>query len=223
MGERRAIGGYHPQYRVAASLILRALRDGALEWIRVADPDAGRVDDIQVATPIVLDAYQVKWSRFPQTITFNDIVRSTADHPSLIHQLADGWRRLTAQSQRHVTVHLLTDDFPSTNDHVPTASRANIADHFAAFLAEAWQPKTQDRNHPLSERWSHAWGLLAEASGLDPTEFDTFVTNCRLDVAYRLPDDVSDESEVQRDDAAAWKSDLDQLQLALYSVVGVSP
>lgn len=48
MGERRAIGGYHPQYRVAAGLIIRALRNGALEWIRVADPEAGRVDDLQI-------------------------------------------------------------------------------------------------------------------------------------------------------------------------------
>ena len=29
MGERRAIGGYHPQYQVAAGLTIRALRNGA--------------------------------------------------------------------------------------------------------------------------------------------------------------------------------------------------
>ncbi len=40
MGERRAIGGYHPQYRVAGTLVIRALRNGMLEWIRVADPEA---------------------------------------------------------------------------------------------------------------------------------------------------------------------------------------
>lgn len=68
MGERRAIGGYHPQYRVAAGLILRALRDGTLDWTRVADPEAGHVDDFRIATPNGLDAYQVKWSRFPQTL-----------------------------------------------------------------------------------------------------------------------------------------------------------
>ena len=56
MGERRAIGGYHPQYRVAAGLIIRALRNGALEWIRVTDPEAGRVDDLQIGARDVLDA-----------------------------------------------------------------------------------------------------------------------------------------------------------------------
>jgi hypothetical protein len=221
MGERRAIGGYHPQYRVAAGLILRGLRDGTLEWIRVADPEAGRVDDFQIATANGLDAYQVKWSRFPQTITFNELVRTGVDSPSLINQLADGWQRLTAQSQRRVTVHLLTDDFPSTNDHIPGASRPNFADHFAVFLVDAWRPKSQDPNHSLPERWSSAWSALVGASGLERSKFETFVTNCRLDVSYRLPDDLIDESgsEGLQQEASTWKSDLDQLQFALFSVV----
>lgn len=38
-GERNAIRGYSAQYRIAAELILAALLDGHLEWIRVADPE----------------------------------------------------------------------------------------------------------------------------------------------------------------------------------------
>lgn len=41
--------GYGNQYSVAGFLILDALGSD-LEWIRIADPVAGRVDDIQVAT-----------------------------------------------------------------------------------------------------------------------------------------------------------------------------
>lgn len=44
-GERRAVIGLFAQYRISASLILLSLRDQTLEWIRVADPKAGRVDD----------------------------------------------------------------------------------------------------------------------------------------------------------------------------------
>ena len=40
-GERQAIGGYYPQYRIAAFLTLRALREENLKWICVADPKAG--------------------------------------------------------------------------------------------------------------------------------------------------------------------------------------
>lgn len=56
-GERRAIRAYGAQFRVAASLIYQELWDGNLEWIRLADPEAGRVDDIQIGTPGRIDAY----------------------------------------------------------------------------------------------------------------------------------------------------------------------
>jgi len=49
-GERRAVSGYRYQYRISAYLILKALRKGDLKWIRVADPDAGRVDDFQLGS-----------------------------------------------------------------------------------------------------------------------------------------------------------------------------
>lgn len=222
MGERRAIGGYHPQYRVAAGLIVRALRNGALDWMRLADPDAGRVDDLQIGAGDVLDAYQVKWSRFPQTFTFNDLIRASTDRPSLINQLADGWQRLrSAQSNRRVIVHLITDDFPSTNDHLPEAARPHTPDHFASFLAEAWEPKSQRAVHAVPERWQRAWAVLAYASGLPLPDFDAFVSDCRLDFAYRLPDDQLDGTDTAgaSREVAAWKSDLDRLQLALYSAV----
>ena len=49
------------QYSIAAEIIYSALVAEELEWIAIADPDAGRLDDIQVATPGRIDAYQVKW------------------------------------------------------------------------------------------------------------------------------------------------------------------
>src|SRR6266566_1243840 len=82
-GERRAIGGYYPQYRVAAALILRGLRDGTLEAIRLADPEAGRIDDIQVIGRTKLDAFQVKWSRYGETLTFRDLTRPDGSSPPL--------------------------------------------------------------------------------------------------------------------------------------------
>jgi transcriptional regulator with XRE-family HTH domain len=62
LGERAALAGYVPQYEVAAALLLRALTEENLEWLALLDPTAGRLDDFQVATPGVLDAYQIKWS-----------------------------------------------------------------------------------------------------------------------------------------------------------------
>ena len=51
MGERNAVLGYAAQYLLAAGLIYDHLLDGRLEWIAVADPEAGRVDDVQIAIP----------------------------------------------------------------------------------------------------------------------------------------------------------------------------
>lgn len=43
-GERRAISGYYAQYRIASAIILRHLQNDSLQWLRLADPTAGRVD-----------------------------------------------------------------------------------------------------------------------------------------------------------------------------------
>ncbi len=63
-GERSAVRGYSAQYRVAAELIYAALLDGDLEWIQVADPDAGRVDDVQVGRTGRVSTYQIKWGEY---------------------------------------------------------------------------------------------------------------------------------------------------------------
>src|SRR6266567_293789 len=96
-GERRAIGGYYPQYRIAASLILRHLQNDSLQWIRLADPEAGRVDDFQIGSQARVDAFQVKWHMYGDNFTFNDLKAPSGGDPSLISQLADGWQRLRAK------------------------------------------------------------------------------------------------------------------------------
>lgn len=72
-GERRAMVGYVPQYAVAAELIYDSLLYGTFEWLKIADPEAGRVDDIQIASPGRIDAYQVKWGETIQNISFRDL------------------------------------------------------------------------------------------------------------------------------------------------------
>src|SRR5262245_25553911 len=93
-GERAAIGGYRPQYRLSAEIVLRALRHDTLEWIRLADLSAGRVDDFVIGTPGRVDGHQVKWSRDGGNFTFRDLITRHDDKPPLIAQLADGWKKL---------------------------------------------------------------------------------------------------------------------------------
>ena len=45
-GERAALRGYRWRYDHIASLVYDALLDGDFRAVRLADPDAGRVDDL---------------------------------------------------------------------------------------------------------------------------------------------------------------------------------
>ncbi len=220
-GERRAISGYYPQYQVAAALILKTLREGRLDWIRMADPEAGRVDDFQIASGTHLDAYQVKWSQHPGTITFSNLVDGTVNAPSLIAQLADGWKRLRVRSgSLHVRVHLVSNDLPSVaaNTNLPTGHPAPGPRHFAAFLEQAWKPY---RLAPPALRgqvpapWLPAWEKLASTSGLSPDEFDLFTHDCELELGYRLPSLA--DSSVSEDQLL--EHDIEQLAYFLFKLV----
>jgi hypothetical protein len=117
-GERWAMVGYNAQYQVFAELIYEALFNGKLEWIGIADPGAGQVDDIQIACQGCLDAYQVKWGENIQLISFNDLIaderKKEKIKPSLIRQLADGWKLFSLKyPERKITVHLIHRSVPS--------------------------------------------------------------------------------------------------------------
>lgn len=183
-GERAAIGGFRPQYKVAAYLTLQFLRE--LEWIAVADPGVGAVDDFVFATTHEVHGLQVKWARHPEPQTLRDL---TSGSPSLIRQLADGWQALrAAHRNKEVNVHLVTNKVPSTRDsHGDGAGR-----HTAAFLAEEFRP-TQDRlragvqpSQLSTDSWEAAWAALRTASGLEDDDFWTFVPALNLDVNASL-------------------------------------
>ncbi len=222
-GERRAIGGYASQYSVAADLILRALRAGELQWIRLADPTAGRVDDLQIGDHLRVDAYQVKWSAHPGTISFKNLTTVRKDRgresPSLINQLAQGWMRLgQAWPGAHIVVHLVTNDHPSVADTVPVSDPLPTSRHLAAFLEHAWQPVVQGHvreEHDLPAEWQYAWEHLRDASGLGAPDFMDFVQHCALDFDWRLPD----EQATTRDEEV-WLHDHQTLQAFIFRTVG---
>ncbi len=188
-GERRAISGFLPQYRIAASLILKGLIDGTLCWVRITDPEAGRVDDIQVGGQARVDAYQIKWGQYPGSFTYKDFADPTPDAPGLIAQLADGWRRLRASHPgQRVVVHLVTSSLPSVNARPPSGTPPPRPAHFAAFVEQAWRPACA---LPLGDRrtsgpWAPTWVSLQSASGLTDEEFNAFLPDCELEFGHRI-------------------------------------
>src|ERR1051325_9206594 len=170
-GERDAITGYYPQYRISAAQVIRALRDDTLQWITVADPKAGRVDDFQIGSDQRVDAFQFKWTRHGGPFTFSDLTKQEST-PGLIEQLADGWRRLSIQYPHHrIVVHLITNQHPSTSDSVlPKGTAVRGARHFAAFFEQSWKlahATPSDQGIKVPAPWRTPWKTLQKASGLD--------------------------------------------------------
>jgi hypothetical protein len=194
-GERAAASGYRHQYLVGAEAILDTLYKGKLEWVRVADPEAGRVDDLQIGQPNRVDAYQIKWEQYPGSLTLRELIDGTKDEPSLIAQLADGWQRLRKRHpQCRVIVHLVTNKYASNSTAQAMPSTANPPSpyHLQAFLKQAWEPMQAHPGFDSSGPWSSVWKSVVDASGLSADEFAEFVTDCSLDFQTSTPVDDSD-------------------------------
>ena len=188
-GERRAIGGYHAQYLTSASLILRDLRHGHLQWIRVADPKAGRVDDLLIGSPGRVDAYQVKSAQHGRPLTFRDLTFPQSGAPSLIQQLAQGWLTLKQRyGHSRVVVHLVTNQIASSgNAALPIGDPPPTPKHFAAFIRQAWEPAhgtSPDAVLNIPSEWQTTWNAVRSASGLSQADFEVFVRDCSLDFGF---------------------------------------
>ncbi|ADE17039.1 hypothetical protein Nhal_4033 (plasmid) [Nitrosococcus halophilus Nc 4] len=195
-GERAAMVGYKAQYTIAADLIYCALLEGTLEWFRVADPEAGQVDDIQISSEGRLDAFQVKWAENTENISFTDLTkedqtRSGEQRPSLVRQLADGWDRLSrAYPDRQVHVHLISRHIPSTRARIPHGEPAPDQPHFQGFLRDCWSNRTWVV-HGLGNApacWRPVLDALQKASQLDQPRFLEFLRACEFRFNYRLPE-----------------------------------
>ena len=221
LGERNAVLGYAAQYLLAAGLIYDHLLDGRLEWIAVADPEAGRVDDVQIAIPGLLDAYQFKWHEYPPSLTYGEL-KGGASGGGLVAHLADGWARLCkSNADRTVRVHLFTNSVPSVEalPAAKAAGRSGLPHHLAAFLAEAWgQQEPTTTWGPDADRWRPCLDELRVASALPSNlDFESFRRACVIETGQRLPvaaapDGVDALSQRHRD--------IEALARLLFNVVG---
>lgn len=191
-GERSAASGYRAQYLVGASIILNVLNKGDLEWIRIADPEIGRVDDLQIGTTARVDAFQVKWSQYTGAITLNDLTKVSDSAPALFTQLADGWKRLKENyPARRVVVHLVTNQYPSssTTAHIPDNPSPPSPYHFAGFIEQAWKPAQRKGEVLFRGQWEPVWIEIQTVTELSMEDFKEFVLDCRLDFKTQEPEE----------------------------------
>ena len=118
LGEKRAASGYHFQYKSTAYLIIKYLKQRQLNWVKLIDPTADKLDDLQLNISDVIYAYQMKWSESSNYLSFNKIISSSHNKSSIIKQLAEGWKKLRNQYGDNIKVCFLTNMSPSKNDNL---------------------------------------------------------------------------------------------------------
>lgn len=221
-GERAAIIGYSAQYRIAAELIYSALVSEELEWIALADPEAGRLDDIQVATPDRLDAYQVKWGEQTGALSFNDLTSGKGDmalasSKGLIGQLAGGWHKFRqAHPTRRVAVHLVARDIASVNAAIPHDDNTVSKPNLQGFLTDCWIDRRWSTQGLVAcpTGWNQAIVELKDASGIDEAAFMSFIRDCELEFGYSL------QSTSSTRDGLRHAEDIETLTAFLFRTVG---
>lgn len=164
-GERAAIGGYLPQFDEFAWFVYLNLINNELEWIRVADPKAEKLDDIQYSTHSELHAYQVKWTIAEANISF-------ANFKELIPLITSSWKNLKANNpSKKVIPYLITNKPASSHDSLKDGDTK--IGSFENFIAEVWTKLKS--NHKVDPKWSPIITEFKKVTSLDNTEFDEFV------------------------------------------------
>lgn len=194
-GERRALIGYSGQLKVAATRILAAFDEGILEAIAVADPDAGKVDDVQLVTRtpegLRVDGFQVKWSGQSEALADAEFRGYLADALHGRGLLAQAWSRRDAQVKRFV-VHL------HTNRPISTATLRGEACKGASltlprFLTEVWRPAQHGAIRDIDEvptSWRAYVLLIAGESGLTAPELLSAAADVQVEFDQRLPEEA---------------------------------
>ncbi|MBX9670470.1 MAG: tetratricopeptide repeat protein [Candidatus Obscuribacterales bacterium] len=174
------------RFHIISAILIERLRKQDITWVRIADNES--VSAFQVSTNSRVDAYRIRWSEWPDSLSLNDLTDDTTDDACLIRHLADGWLNLKSLHETPVTVHLVTNDQPSTKKL--SLSNSNNG-HLAKFLATEWKQVL------LSDEWSPVWSCIQGASALDESAFVNFVEHCRFTCSFTLPEHDEDDDEHQ--------------------------
>ena len=164
-GERAAIGGYLPQFDEFARFVYIYLINKELEWIRIADPKAEKLDDIQYSTHSEIHAYQVKWTIAEAKITYLNFT-------ALIPLIVASWKSIKAANpDKKIIPHLLTNKALSIHDSLKNGE--DEIGSFNDFFSDVWIKIKS--NQTIDTKWKFIIEELKRLSKLSDAEFDEFV------------------------------------------------
>lgn len=184
MGERRARWGYGYQDKVATDRILNLLRKdlseggAAFEGVRLADLDAGRVDDFVLIWGSSVEGNSIKWSGDATPINWGDLIGAAG----LLKELADGYQRLrNLWPGKAISVRLQTNRPPSVEKHqAQLISTLSVAE----FLTKYWP---LGPTGPTSNEVEDVWRAISDHVCLTGAELSDFVSSCQLTLAFPEP------------------------------------
>ena len=183
IGDYIDLGGKVPQFKTFARIAYDALNQNQLVWIRIADPKAGILDDIQYATKTAVHAYQVKWSNKDDPTPF-----SYSNLLALLPDIIFSWQNLRkeyAGENKPFFVHLLSNRGPSSHDSVKEKDGTR-AGSFSAFIEEVWM-KLKNKS-TIDTKWQKVADEFIALTELDKKEFEEFVDAFQIDFHAADPD-----------------------------------
>lgn len=173
-GERAAIGGYLPQFDEFAAFVYQNLVNKQLEWIKVADPEAEKLDDIQYANRNEIHAYQVKWTIADATISYNNFC-------DLIPSLVSSWKALKAiNPSKTIVPHLITNKSLSSYDSIMIGSSKKGS--FKNFIEDVWAKIKSSQS--TDKTWTPVLKKFMKITLLGEQEFDEFIKSFDFQFDY---------------------------------------
>ena len=174
-GERAAIGGYLPQFDEFAWFVYLNLINKELEWIRIADPVAEKLDDIQYSTHSEVHVYQVKW-------TISDANISFTNFKELFPLVVSSWQKLKkVHPNKKVIPHLITNKSISFNDSLKSDN--NKIGSFNDFNVEVLLKLKSNQDY--EDKWKPFVEELKTISNLSNNEFKDFFNCFDFQTSYK--------------------------------------
>jgi hypothetical protein len=184
MGEKRARWGYGYQDKVATGLILDILRSELrlgtqdFEGVRLADVQAGRVDDFVLVHKTQLQGNSIKWAGDAAPMNWRDLIGANG----LVKELSEGLSRLSqAWPNKTISVTLQSNRPAWTEKH---HARLIKAFSVAEFLNTYWPLG------PAGEEGTdidNAWLTIRQHTGLQENEFARFIAACEIVLGFQEP------------------------------------
>jgi hypothetical protein len=208
MGERRARWGLGYQDKVATARILDILREElrtglkSFHGVRLADLQAGQVDDFVIVWNTKVQGNSLKWSQDAAPMNWGELIGTDG----LLKQLAEGASRLSqVHAGKAVSVRLQSNR-PASNDKHPAQLIKTFS--VAEFFRDHWPNGPNAADSPIV---ADCWVRISQHLGIQSNELSEFVKRCEVVLGFPEPPVAGPDT----DDFRRYRKQFDELHKAI--------